>query len=155
MYGDRMEGGGVEIDAGVSEKSQSIIFVFDSVTIDPILGNMYVYISISISIYKYVCIYIYIYMYIYVYFDPSVGEMPAISSSRELCVALSAISSSRELCVPLSMAELTAELNSSSSSHSKLSHKCFELLCSLLMPYGWVYVFHVGHIDKIMKHFSM
>jgi hypothetical protein len=35
----------------------------------------------------------------------------------------------------------------------KLLHKCFELLCSLLMPFGWVYVFYVGHIYKIMKPF--
>jgi predicted RNase H-like nuclease (RuvC/YqgF family) len=32
--------------------------------------------------------------------------------------------------------------------------KCFELLCSLPMPFGWVYVFYVGHIEKIMKPFS-
>jgi hypothetical protein len=37
----------------------------------------------------------------------------------------------------------------------KLLHKCFELLCSLLMPFGWVYVFYVGHIDKIMNPFFM
>jgi hypothetical protein len=33
----------------------------------------------------------------------------------------------------------------------KLLHKCFELLWSLLMPFGWVYVLYVGHIDKNMK----
>jgi hypothetical protein len=33
----------------------------------------------------------------------------------------------------------------------KLLHKCFELLCSLLMPLGWVYVFYKGYIDKIIK----
>jgi WD40 repeat protein len=37
----------------------------------------------------------------------------------------------------------------------KLLHKCFELLCSLFTSFGWVYVFYVGHIDKIMKPFSM
>jgi predicted unusual protein kinase regulating ubiquinone biosynthesis (AarF/ABC1/UbiB family) len=31
----------------------------------------------------------------------------------------------------------------------KLLHKGFELLCSLLMPFGWVYVFYLGPIDKI------
>jgi hypothetical protein len=31
-----------------------------------------------------------------------------------------------------------------------LMHKCFEFLCSLLMLFGWVYVFYVGHIDKIV-----
>jgi valyl-tRNA synthetase len=30
-----------------------------------------------------------------------------------------------------------------------------ELLCSLLTPFGWVYVFHVEHIDKNMKPFSL
>jgi hypothetical protein len=37
----------------------------------------------------------------------------------------------------------------------RLLHKCFELLCSLHIPFGWVYVFYVGRIDKIMKPFSM
>jgi hypothetical protein len=33
----------------------------------------------------------------------------------------------------------------------KLLHKCFELLCSLLMPFGWIYVFYAEHLDKIMN----
>jgi hypothetical protein len=37
----------------------------------------------------------------------------------------------------------------------KLLHKCFVLLSPLLMPFGWVYVFYVGQIDKIMKPFSI
>jgi hypothetical protein len=38
---------------------------------------------------------------------------------------------------------------------SPTSGKCFELLCSLLMTFGWVFLFYVGHIHKIMKPFSM
>jgi hypothetical protein len=35
----------------------------------------------------------------------------------------------------------------------KLLHKCFSV--HYLCLRGWIYVFYVGHIDKIMKPFSM
>jgi alkylation response protein AidB-like acyl-CoA dehydrogenase len=57
-------------------------------------------------------------------------------------------------------AKLMASETATYASHQaiqviKLLHKYFELLCSLLMPFGWVYVFYVGYIDKTMKPVSM
>jgi hypothetical protein len=96
---------------------------------------IYIYIYTYIHIHIYTYIYIYIYMYIYAYIGCS--NSIVVNTTNELENAFPALAS-----LPLQVT-------------IKLLHKCFELLCSLLMSSGRVHLFYEGHIDKIMKPFSM
>jgi hypothetical protein len=99
----------------------------------PLEAGMYIY--IYIHVYIYVCVYIYMYnmdLYMCIYMHIYMHIYIHIFAGGTLLVSIT---------------QLDAGSNMPNWAYQTGAGECFELLCSLLLPFDWFYMFYAGHID--------